>query len=118
MQEFRGILSQRGLTSFNQALFDNMACFLDVVWVIDLSHETVEILLDNVEPDTVEHSYTLEQIRERISNRYPGQNRSIVNRYTVEYLGKLKDTVYFYNPTFINKGRRFKLRQALTPEID
>ncbi|MCF0261401.1 MAG: response regulator [Sphaerochaetaceae bacterium] len=118
MDTFKGELNNVGLASFNQKLFDNMACFSDVVWVIDVKNESVEILFDNIAPDTVGMTFTLEEIRERIKKRYPGENRAILSRYTVEYLSTLKDTTYFNNPTFVSCGRRFKLRQAMTPDVD
>ena len=63
MATFKGELNNVGLASFNQKLFDNMACFSDVVWVIDVKNESVEILFDNIAPDTVGMTFTLEEIR-------------------------------------------------------
>ena len=118
MKDFKGKLNDQGLSSFNQRLFDSQACFNDAVWIIDINKEMVEVLHDNIMPDAVGRHFTLEEIRAIIRNRYPSENRNIVSRYTTEYLSSLKSTVYFNSPTFIDKGRKMKLRQAMTPELD
>ena len=118
MEEFRGILNDEGLVSYNQVLFDNMACFNDVVWSIDLDSEQVHIMHDNIEPSRVETECSLAELRERIRNQYPGENKEIVDRYTVEHLRSLKETTYYNNPTFVSKGRKFRIHQVMTPELD
>ncbi|MCF0142578.1 MAG: hypothetical protein HUJ75_04300, partial [Parasporobacterium sp.] len=118
MKEYKGILNEEGLSSYNQRLFDNMAYFSDLVWVIDVNREMVEIIYDTIEKDTVGRTYTLEELRKRISARYPSRNTAITRRYTVEFLKELKEDVVFNNPTFLFDGRRYKLRYVMSPEVD
>ena len=120
-KDFRGILNEEGLVAYNQALFDNMACFTDVVWCIDLDTEQVEIMCDNIEPERAGKVFSLEAIREDTRKRYPGDSADsadIVDRYTVEFMRELKETKIYDNPVFISNGKKCKLKQALSPELD
>ncbi|MCF0186788.1 MAG: response regulator, partial [Bacteroidaceae bacterium] len=118
MKNFKGTLNSNGIVSFNQTLFESQANFNDIVWVVDLNSETVEILWDNIEPATVGKRYTFEEVRDRIRSRYHGETDNLADRYTLDFLRKLEHVEYFVNPTFYLRGKKYMLKQSMTPEFD
>ncbi|MCF0143628.1 MAG: response regulator [Firmicutes bacterium] len=116
MDNFNGILNDKGLSSFNQSMFTNMAYFSDAVWVIDVKAEKVEIIHDNVEPESVGKIFTLEEIRNRIKKHY-SKDIDVMDKYTVEYMRNLKETEHFRHPSFVVNEQAYNLRNVITPEI-
>lgn len=101
--------------TFDKALFENMASFVDVVWKLDVKGRTIHILLDKLNPDMLNKTIPLDVIQEYLSLAC---HHDCVDRmqsyYSDEFLLSLKEK-FTYENTFMIGDRFHTLQCVMTP---
>ncbi len=116
---------QTKLSRFNNALFNNMAAFVDAVWVVDPYSEMVEIIHDRIYPDFKGRLLSLADVRqqffpEEFPEKFRKERSGIMHSLEPGFLKKVTEQKDFSARVHVDpfSDEVHMLYYTMTPEFD
>jgi len=104
-----------GFHSFNHALFDNMACFVDIVWEIDIDRAEVLIMKDNITKMLEGRALSLDEVlAHAVDSCYPEGRQMLIDTINPDFLRSLESNYEYITRTLIS-DRYHDMKCVITP---